>query len=474
MKTYTYTVLSFLLAAIMLSSCLGDDKKVEYTDTCVISSFSLGSIKQAHQMKGSKGQDSTYYTVFAGSVFPMAINQRDLTIENPDSLPYGALVNNVLTNCNFESLLVQRPKNLSGLEAADTLWQAYSSKDSLDFTSPRSFMVISSDGNAMREYTVTVNVHKMDPNATVWDSLGVSDVPCPKDCELRKMAVLGGELKLLTQQAGGQLSAFSRLVSKDGSWKQEALSGAEGAMLETLQQEADMIYMSNEQGHIIYSVDGREWRTRLLGKPGLRLVGVSSTHFYGLLEGKLMATAKDAEAWKEEQLDEDGNMLPAKDITMLPMVQQNGSKRLLLVGKTAEGDAARLWSKAWTEGQGSEAEAGWVYYTENNAIKHIFPLLTQQVVLPYDGNVLLFGGKPEASAKRQSPLATGTALDVIYNSQDYGITWLKHSKMTFDERMTETATEAQLITAAVEDGRFIWVLIDGQLWRGRLNGVAFN
>lgn len=467
MKTFTYTLILSVLASMMLSSCLGNEKEVEYSDYCVINSFSLGSIKQTHHMRGSKGQDSTYTTVFAGSVFPMSINQRDLTIENRDSLPYGAMVNKVLTNCNFESILLHRPKDIQGL--VDTAWVAYNAKDTIDFTKPRTFYVLSADGTGERRYTVSVNVHKMDPNATVWDSLGVTPATMPDQCAVRKMAVLAGKLTLLTQQADGTLTCLSRPAQTKGEWTEQALTGAEDIDLQTLQADGEVLYASTHKGGIVYSVDGQNWRNRMLGHEGLKLVGVSHDCFYALLDGKLMCSAQAAEEWKAETLDDEAGLLPVKDMTLLGMTQKNGNQRLLLMGKNADGTKGRIWSKMWT-GDLTEQTAGWAYYNENAAVRHTYPLLAEPCVMPYDGDIILFGGA------RQGVDAgiDGEALGCLYCSKDYGITWNKHSKMNLDERMKESAQKASFVTSTLEDDCYIWVLLDGQLWRGRLNSVLFE
>lgn len=468
MKTYTYSLLTLLMATLLLSSCLGDDKVVEYSDNCNISAFSLGSVRMKHVVKGSKGQDSTYYTVYTASTFPMSINQRELIIENRDSLPYGSLVNRVLTNCTFESVLVHRPQDISGIEPTDTVWATYSNKDSIDFTKPRTFWVIAADGIAMRKYTVKVNVRQMNPNATVWDSLEVASLPGLTQGTVRRMAVVNDRLACLNQQEDGSLTCFHRALEKQAEWESATLSGADGLVLTTLQTAGDgMLYASTTDGKVLYSIDGAEWRNRLNGMAGLQLAGVSKNRFYALVGGKMMSTDKSGEDWKEDALDEGPELLPTTDLALIEMTQKNGNRRLLLTGKRADGKTC-IWSKSWL-GE-AEAETGWVYYSTNEAMKSPFPSLKESNVMAYGSGVIAFGGAPLVK--------TGNTVDepmgCLYYSPDYGITWKKHGTMKLDERLTAGAAQAQFITAACQDGRFIWLLVDGQLWRGRLNSVAFK
>lgn len=468
MKSFSYSLVLSLLAVFTLSSCLGDEK-TEYSDYCYISSFSLGYVKQIHHVKDSVGRDSTYTTSYSAAGFPMSINQRENTIENIDSLPYGSQLDKVLTTCNFQSVLVHRPKDINGLDPQDTLWVTYSSSDSIDFKKPREFLVFAADGSSMRYYTVKVNVHQMDPEETVWDSLGVSTIPYPADCKARKMVALNGNIEVLTQAQDGTISGFSRKAKKEGEWESIALIGAEGLVLETLQSENGTTYASTEDGRIIYSTDGQTWNTRMLGLSGLRLAGVSQNCFYAIQDGKLMCTPKSSENWQEETLDEDSSFLPTQELTILSFTQKNGNERLLLSGKSADGTKARLWSKMWVKQTGSELQSGWAFYNDNAAIKDKIPVLEHSNIMYYNGGILLFGGASIPGTDVNSkPLAN------LYFSQDYGITWQKHATMALDNRMAKTASNAGCINAALQDDKYIWVLIDGQLWRGRFNGVAFE
>lgn len=459
----------------MLTSCLGDREEVELSDDCSITAFSLGSIRQTHTIKGSKGQDSIYYTSFSGSAFPMYIDQREQLIENRDSLPYNAVVRAILTNCSFDKVLLHRPKDIKGLEPADTAWVTYSTKDSLDFSKPREFLVISSDGTSTRRYTVKVNAHRMNPDATVWDSLGVSaSVPELVDCDQRKMVVLNGRLLVYTQQTDGAVNCYERPLQKQGEWKKMALAEAEGLQVASVQEANGMLYASTAKGGIRYSVDGQEWRSRMMGVEGLRLVGVSKDCFYALVDGKLMSSAQSAEAWQEEQLDDEASLLPVQDVSVMSMTQKNGNLRLLLTGKTENGLKGRVWSKMWTGSADAERKACWAYHTENGAIKHIFPVLKQSNMVNYDGGVILLGGEPEDMENGVGQFMSDEALGCIYSSKDFGVTWVSHELMTVAEGMKQVASKARLITATSEDGRYLWVLIDGQLWRGRLNSALFD
>ncbi len=465
MKTYAYSFLIAIMASFVFSSCLGDKEEVVYSDYCNITKFSLSTLRKENHVTGSRGQDSIFYTSYSGVYYPMTIDQKKLTIENVDSLPYHTLTNRVLTACTFEGILLHRLKDISALEPSDTMWTTYDAKDTLDFTSPREFLVVAADGISLRRYTVKVNVHKVNPDETVWDELGVSTTP-DLDVKTRKLSVLNGHVVLMGQKEDGTLVCYTREAQKTGEWQEQTLTGVEGALLETMQLKDETLYMSTQTGAVIYSIDGKEWRNRFVGKPGLRVTGVTEGCCYGIADGQLLCTTLAQEDWISEKLDDEATLLPQLDITTVCLLQKNGGKRLLMTGKTSDGTQARLWAKTWTGKVGDEKAATWVYYPDNAAIKKTFPLLNQENVFAYGDGVMALGGKPVQGE--------GEALSQLYYSYDNGVTWVNHETMILDSRLKEAAQQAKFITACSADGKFIWLMLDNQLWRARLNSVAFD
>lgn len=460
MKTYTYKILTALLATVLLSSCLKEDEEVTLSDDCYISAFSLGNVRRTNHITGSKGQDSIFYTAFSAATIPMIINQRENTIENAIPLPYGSIMSKVLTNCSFEGILMHRPAN------TNTDWIAYDAKDSLDFTSPREFRVVSTDGSASRQYTVKISAYQEDPDATKWDSLSVN--PALASCQTRRLVPLNNTLTALVQLEDGTLKCFSRSATiLESEWVEKTVENAGNALLESMQADSDTLYMSTSDGKILYSLSGNKWNEMMTGKDGLKLVGVSSKRLYAMVDGKLVSSPKDQEAWEDEELDDKASNLPTTNICALNISQANGNQRLFLTGTTADGKSARLWSKVWIEPTISEKSACWSFYESNPAIKNTFPVLNQSCVIAYANSILLFGGKDKNKSEESSQ-----ALSCTYVSRDLGITWQTDSPIKFDDRMVASASDAQLITATTQDEKYIWILIDGQLWRGQLNKLA--
>ena len=84
-------------------ACSKDDDTV-YSNHCYISGVTLGAVRRQLHTTTWNGNDSVYYTTFSGSNFPMTVDQRNLLVENKDSLlTYDKL--NDITELNFQTQL---------------------------------------------------------------------------------------------------------------------------------------------------------------------------------------------------------------------------------------------------------------------------------------------------------------------------------------------------------------------------------
>ena len=117
MKRHTYLLL--LACTILMVACSKDDDTV-YSNHCYISGVTLGAVRRQLHTTTWNGNDSVYYTTFSGSNFPMTVDQRNLLVENKDSLLYGSDVSAVLVTINYVGMtLVYR-----AVDDEDGEWRA--------------------------------------------------------------------------------------------------------------------------------------------------------------------------------------------------------------------------------------------------------------------------------------------------------------------------------------------------------------
>lgn len=441
--------LLLLLALVLLaSSCSEKDNVVSTSnDYCYISSVILGNVKRKVQ--------NTNVT-FSAVDYEMTINQRTNNIENRDSLPYGSQLSRVIATIHFDgSTLAYREKG------SNSEWTSYNATDSLDLTKPLELFLTSNDNQSSRIYTLKVNVHQQEGDSLFWKQCD-NNVAELTDMTDMKAFVLKDKLFVLGQKASGITLAERSSTEAEGEWTETPVTDLPATTdIQTLRQYEDMLYLSTNDGSIFSSADAKGWRQEgsTYSAP-LKLVEKTEKYYYAISEGKILRSA-DASTWEEETLDTDATMLPTTDIRALSAEQANGNNRIILVGQSENSDNTVVWNKMWNDSE-KEENAEWIYFpiTHDNNIP--CPRLEYLNLLPYDGKCIAFGGASIYNSKK--------ALETMYVSQDYGITWRpdKEHRMPVELKGIEGC-----ITSTVDENYFIWIITNAQVWRGRLNRLGF-
>lgn len=450
-KTSVFTALLLLASVpILLSSCLERDE-VETSDYCYISGFKLGRMKRALHTLSSQGKDSTYYVVFDSDAFPLSINQRTQVIENLDSLPYGTLTGSVVTTVTYTGAVLQH-RAADAPEEAE--WSGYKNTDSVDFSKPRQYVVLSSDGTGVRFYTVKLNVHQQQGDVTKWSQRAAAEGL--SQCTAMRTAKLQDHLMVYGQTSMGTL--VRQFDTQANAWTSVAHSFPANAVVETLCRNSEALYVSTRDGQIYRSQDGCSWQMMGSAVVGQRLVAVTDHLLYALQDGHLMSTV-DAETWVVEQLDDEESYLPREGVRSICYQRDNGNHRLVLVGyRPGMGDkCAQVWAKSWyaTTGRTQEADAQWMYYPVTSENYYHLPVLGQLHTFYYDNKLM----------------AMGTKLDRIYMSQDHGITWKGSDEVTIPQEL-DGAQSVMAVT--VDADNYIWIVTASQVWRGRLQRMGFD
>lgn len=155
-----WAMLTVLLA---MPSCLNSDDDVTTYDDVAVTSVTLGTMNRYLSTTTSAGKDSIYKVTFAGSTIKLVIDHLGCRIFNSDSLPYGTDLKHVVCTLSTKnSALVAIKSTIS-----DSLY-ILSSKDSIDFSVPRIFRVMATDGIHYREYMMKLTAHQKQPGVLRW------------------------------------------------------------------------------------------------------------------------------------------------------------------------------------------------------------------------------------------------------------------------------------------------------------------
>lgn len=167
---YATLFAAVILSATFFTACLGETVD-EITDSsnCALLSFYIEDIRNKKVFTSSTGEDSTIITTIPASNINFIIDHLHRTIYNTDSIQYGTDLTYVnisgtadgKVTCTIDGNAVE----INNTEASN--FDKFDA-DSVDFRTPRIFTVASTDGDYTRDYTITLNVHKIDPNASIW------------------------------------------------------------------------------------------------------------------------------------------------------------------------------------------------------------------------------------------------------------------------------------------------------------------
>ena len=158
-------------------SCIGDsDNTVELYDEACISSVSITAMNKLEHTLGEDWQDATY-KVKVTSFPTLTIDQKNYKIYNTDSLPYESVMDRILLS--IEKTAYSGAIVIRSIDGEDK-WKVYSSTDSIDFSKPREFRVLNTDGSKYRSYQVNLVAHQVPTNTIRWKEMPKESYPAAK------------------------------------------------------------------------------------------------------------------------------------------------------------------------------------------------------------------------------------------------------------------------------------------------------
>ena len=456
-----YKALLLIIVPFLVSSC-GSDEDVADDDYCYIWEVSLGSLKREVNMLETLGKDTTIATFYTGTNYPMTINQRTSIIENMDSLLYGTQLRSVLVNISYTgSKLMYLVKS-----GADSIWLDYNSTDSMDLRNPVKLMLIANNSLSTRLYTLKLNVHNVEGDSLYWKKIDDA-VPQLQGISLQRAFMMQGNLAVVGKNAD-DIVYIER--SAEGVWDETSTNLPSEADVQTVTKRGDDFFMSTTDGDLYTSTDAKNWqKLNTEQHPGMKLVGATPDYIYALMDGELYRCCeKEQGEWdfRPEGLDESSVYLPSKDIRTLLMTQANGNQRMVMVGNRTDGTdkTSVVWNKMWNDDI-SESEAVWMFLNQTEDNKLTLPQLEYLNLIQYDNKCMAFGGASVAG------MGANKAMDALYVSEDYGISWHKNSELHLPTGLKGVGGP---ISCVVDAENVIWIIANGEVWRGKLNRLDFK
>ena len=442
MKFYFLKFICLFCVAVALSGCLNTN------DTTVTSSTNprMTSLTLA-------GNDSITKAVFS-------INADSVTIENVDSLPFGTPVNKAIPTFKFVStygaLLY-----ING----STTGKALTGKDTIDFTLPVKIKNYAADNSTTKEYTIKVNVHKVEPKLYVWSLLNGSVGAANPTSQ--KAIYFNNKLLYFANEAG----VTNLYTSINGvSWAHANLSGlpANATMVNTVQFNSKLFY--TQDGVKIYSsTDGVSWTVADVSAADYTfktMLFALNGSVWAITQSKVdskyrFASSVDGTIWLIQNELPVG--FPLTDFAAVSFTSRVGGKPKAIVigGKDVNG---AILNTNWNTENGTY----WVNFNENAShSKSLDTLALGASLISYDSKLFVFGTKKDNVAVPQYKV-----------SLDEGLTW--KAPDTLYNRLPKTYTQRNYSSVVVDNSNRIYIVggkanaaILTDVWTGKLNSLSF-
>lgn len=407
-----------LLTTLLATSCLKSDKQ----------NYVLGTDATIHAMELD--------TVF-GKKVPLTIDQANNRIFNKDSLPMNAdtVVNKILiTNIVTGGSWITRNLDVD----KDTIYNFMT--DSLNLTNPVELTVYAMDLDISRKYTVTINVHKQDPDLLSWKAFTPSVALGQPG---RMLEAIGEDIFLITPQA----KIFKAHNLEPEGWDELTTTGLEGiTKIDRVvpSPDKDKLYLLADQ-KIFSSDNGVSWSKVGLDTPVEELLAVSKSRI--MIVGKNDEGVSSFGYIKTEDQTSTavfGSALPEEFKTdgVVSAFYHRSDVAMLMLKSTSDNDHSYVWM--------SENGENWDKLVSSSDNKKC-PFLEDPQLFYYNNRMYAFGGE-----------------DLKFYESLNGMDWNEASeKFQFSADFKEQG--ANVLT--VDANHYMWINFDSsnELYRGRLN-----
>lgn len=439
-KPIAFVVMS-ALALTFLASCGDDNKSSELSSDCAINAIVLGNLSRIYHTYLDNGKDTSYSITVPGAAYPLHIDQINRRIFNSDSLPVGTAMNKVyFTTFSADGIVSYRLES-----GKDTL---YSTKDTLDFTSPRIFTIFASDGSGSRSYTIDIKIHNVDPDAYSWVAASPADNDVAK-LESMRMIAKDGQLYLWGNKNGTNVVMTRKTGEGVALWTKKDISGTDGLQTKSINLFNGKFVAISESG-LVESENGADWTETATSLVPDRILAADE-ELYITVSGKIYSSS-DLKSWKEEKADNSTAFLPTENIysAVLPAVNNPNIENIVCVGYLD--GKTETWKKEMNKVY--PEDNAWSYYPTTEETPRTLPYLKGFNMMKYDGKLFCAG-------------INGDTVNV-YTSTDGARAWKKVKVPTMVPAQTGKPTE---IFMTPDDDNHIWLVCSGTgtLWKGYLN-----
>lgn len=453
MKRTVISLICPIIIGLCFTSCLPEAEETELTSTVALISFSINDLKTRHTITLESGKDSTYTTIMDASSIPFTIDHANGQVYNASPISYGTDVTRVVTKLEADGYVFYYK---------DGEKTGYSATDSIDFTEPVKFTIVSNDEKFSRDYLITLNVYKADPYATHWEQIEGEALPAELSTSLTAL-IKDEQVYLFGQDAAGTYYTTSTSVEDGAQWQAPvAWSGIEGTADASSITLFEGAFYVLAEGTLYRSEDGAQWVATATSDLTCLLAVTSeeAPTVWGIKDNAFSYSA-DMLEWQSYGQNA-GNGFDRRIAYFSEALRTNPNIHRTIVIGAAEQSAdtcVHVWSKISTEKE-------WTEVVPMGTNHYGCPNLENLAVISYRGKMYAFGGK--SLGNRLAPIE---AFDACYESRDNGVTW-RVRDYAFSMAKAFEGRDSNF-TTVVDAHHRVWMIwgTSGEVWRGTWSGI---
>ena len=454
-------VAGVMAASAFLSSCLGNDYgDIEYPSESSIKSFSVGTLHQTFYGKDSKGNDSVYVDTVSYADVPFTIDQINRRIYNKDSLPKEVDITRVVTSISADNA-VYYEKN-----GKDTIW---SSADSLDFTNNITLKVmayskIQNNFVFGEPYTVTLNVHKLNPDSLVWKHFGDKKFENNSILTEQKAIYNNEEIYVFGKTANGEFKVNKASVTRGNitsDWEEVAINTTDVNIYSATAFNGKIYYIANDE---LYTLENQGTKVgNLTGLTNILCVSNNNLMVYKKAENEIVSIDSEGNELSEGKSKFVNGYDLKERLSAISTPSLHNSSLWRTIVMTNDNDGTVETNTTANVFSYISSDTEWVKYQPNNPTT--CPNQKNISMISYDGKLFAYGEE----------------FDYFYSSTDNGLNWKKEEEyMLFPDKQKESSISLETYrnggsysTVSEENGNkgsFIWFIWqDGSMTRACLN-----
>ena len=454
-------VAGVMAASAFLSSCLGNDYgDIEYPSESSIKSFSVGTLHQTFYGKDSKGNDSVYVDTVSYADVPFTIDQINRRIYNKDSLPKEVDITRVVTSISADNA-VYYEKN-----GKDTIW---SSADSLDFTNNITLKVmayskIQNNFVFGEPYTVTLNVHKLNPDSLVWKHFGDKKFENNSILTEQKAIYNNEEIYVFGKTANGEFKVNKASVTRGNitsDWEEVAINTTDVNIYSATALNGKIYYIANDE---LYTLENQGTKVgNLTGLTNILCVSNNNLMVYKKAENEIVSIDSEGNELSEGKSKFVNGYDLKERLSAISTPSLHNSSLWRTIVMTNDNDGTVETDTTANVFSYISSDSEWIKYQPNNPTT--CPNQANISMISYDGKLFAYGEK----------------FDYFYSSTDNGLNWKKEEEyMLFPDKQKESSISLETYrnggsysTVSEENGNkgsFIWFIWqDGSMTRACLN-----